>query len=383
MKEKARPNERGIALVTVLLGSTLLMLLLLTMLQMTEMSGRMVARQLTSSGQALNAATAGLNEALSWFVHQSQQPVTAFAPKRDLTADPPVNETEDPSAGLVRSFEVSSPGRVWGRYSLRTASVVDVSRRRGKAQDGTVWRLESEGLIYVRNDAAKGPEEKPNVILSRVTMRSEIERLGLQLPANAAINALRADAVNITKSGRVQGGPSGIGVAYPAGTGTITDKGTVTGNPAESTTAGAFQLADVFGISEQELMTMADVVVEDEKQLPDPLPTMSLIVVKGNATFNPQKKLNGSGILIVLGNLTLNPQSDAFFNGVIWVRGQFHMSPPAVVNGAVVALGNVALSAGNEIGEVNYDAAILQQVRLQKGNYLFSRTPWIVGRSGE
>ncbi|MFZ2491191.1 MAG: hypothetical protein WA208_06885 [Thermoanaerobaculia bacterium] len=382
MKRRSRRNERGIALVTVLLGSTLLMLLLLTMLQMAEMSGRMVARQLTSSGQSLNAASAGLNEALSWFVHQNQQPVTVFAPKRDLTANPPVNETEDPSAGLVRSFEVSTPGRVWGRYSLRTASVVDVSRRRGKAQDGTVWWLESEGIIYVRNDAAKEPGEAPNVILSRATMRSEIERLGLQLPANAAINALRADAVNVTKSGRVQGGASGIGIAYPADTGAITDKGTVTGNPPQNTTSGAFQLVDVFGVTEQELLTMADIVVDDEKQLPDPLPTMSLIVVKGNATFNPQKKLNGSGILIVLGNLTLNPQSDAFFNGVIWVGGQFHMSPPAVVNGAVVALGNVTLSAGNEIGEVNYDAAILQQVRLQKGNYLFSRTPWIVGRNG-
>ena len=127
---------------------------------------------------------------------------------------------------------------------------------------------------------------------------------------------------------------------------------------------------------------MADIVVEDEKDLPDPLQTMSLIVIKGNATFNPQKKLSGSGILIVLGNLTLNPQSDAFFNGVIWVGGKFHMSPPAVVNGAVVALGKITLAAGNEIGEVNYDAAILQQVRLQKGNYLFSRTPWIVGRNG-
>jgi formylmethanofuran dehydrogenase subunit C len=124
---------------------------------------------------------------------------------------------------------------------------------------------------------------------------------------------------------------------------------------------------------------MADVVVDDEKQLPDPLPSMALIVIKGNATFNTQKKLNGSGILVVLGNLILNPNSDTFFSGVIWVGGQFNMSPPASISGSVVALGNATLSGGNDLSEINYDAAILDQVRLQMGNYLFSRSPWIVG----
>jgi hypothetical protein len=109
---------------------------------------------------------------------------------------------------------------------------------------------------------------------------------------------------------------------------------------------------------------------------------MSLIVVKGNATFNPQKKLNGSGILVVLGNLILNPQSDSFFNGVIWVGGNFVASPPANINGSVVAMKNVTLSAANDICEIDYDAAILDQVRLQKGNYLFARSPWILGRNG-
>jgi hypothetical protein len=382
MRRRFRGNERGTALVVVMFGATLVLLLLLVMLQMTQMSGRTVARQLTSSGQALNAASAGLTESLSWFVHQKQQPVLAFAPKRDLAATPPVNETDDPTTGLVRSFEISSPGRVWGRYSLSRTAVVDVSQRRGKPQGGTVWRLESEGLVYVRNDENKQPDQAPNTILARSTMRGEIQRLGLQLPAPAAINAVRADNVNVSKSGRVQGGASGIGVAYPAATGVITNKGAVTGNPAQNTTSGSFQLKDVFGVTQPELLAMADIVVDDESQLPAPLPAMALIVIKGNANFNPQKKLNGSGILVVLGNLVLNPQSDAYFNGVIWVAGNFVVSPPAIINGSVVAQSNVNLSGGNEVSEVNYDVSILQQVRLQKGNYLFSRTPWIVGRNG-
>lgn len=381
-----RKSERGVALVIVMLGATIVLLLLLTMLTMTTMSGHVLARQLTYSGQALNAASAGLNEGLSWFVHQKQQPVTTFAPQLDPGGVcphtpkhvPPVNETDDPATGLVRTYEVSPTGRVWARYTLSKTNVKDVSRRRGKAQDGTVWRLDSEGVVFVRNDAAKPPEQSPNFILARSRMRTEIERLGLSLPANAALNAIRADNVHIVK-GRVQGGSSGIGVAYPPKTNSIKNSGTVSGNPPQSTTNASFQLKDVFGVTQQELIAMADIVADSEKDLPDPLPAMALIVIKGNATFNPQQKLNGSGVLVVLGDLNLNPQSDPFFNGVIWVGKNLNISPPASINGSIIAMGNATLSGGNEISEIDYDGAILDQIRLQMGNYLASRSPWIVG----
>ena len=386
LSRRRRSGERGVALITVLFGATMVLLLLLTMLSMTSLSGRIVAKQLTFNGQAINAAQAGINESLSWFVHQKQQPVVLFSPQLDpggvcthVPAHiPPVNETDDPTTGIVRSYPVASAG-VWGRYTVDKTKVLDVSKRRGKPQDGTIWRIESEGTIYVRNNPAKLPSQPPNVIIAHATMRAEIQRLGLQLPANAALNSVRADNVNVTKAGRVQGGSSGIGVAYPPGTGVITNKGTVTGNPAQNTTTNSFQIPAVFGVTQQELIAMADLVVDDEKQLPDPLPSMALIVVKGNATFNPQKKLNGSGILVVLGNLILNPNSDTFFSGVIWVGGQFNMSPPASISGSVVALGNATLSAGSDVSDISYDAAILDQLRLQMGNYLFSRSPWLVG----
>ena len=370
-----KQRERGAALIVVIFGITLLLLLLLVALDITRDSGRLLVRQLSSQGQAYNAAYAGLTESLSWFVHQPQQPVTAFDPKRNAT----VNESDDPATGIVRSYEISAPGRVWGRYEVRRTAVSDVSLRRGKTQPGTLWRLDAIGYVYVRNNPALGPGAGPNLVLSRKTMRTEIQRLGLQLPANAAINALSGTAVNVTRAGRVQGGASGIGIAYPPSTGTPTVAGTVTGNPAQATTGGGFTVDTVFGLSQQELVAVADVVVDDETQLPDPLPNMALIVIKGNATFTPQRKLNGSGILVVLGNLNLNPQSDAFFNGVIWVGGNCNISPPSNISGSIVANGNLVLSAGSEVSEVDYDAAILDQVRLQLGNYAFSRAPWVVG----
>lgn len=385
-----RPNstERGAALVVVLFASTLILLLLMTALMYTRLSGRLVARQLASQGQATNAASAGLTEALAWFVHQPQQPVTAFDPKVDsggiCTHTPPhlplVNESEDPATGIVRTYEIMAPGRVFGRYEVRRANVLDVSRRRGKTQPGTIWQIESTGIIYVRNDPAQPPGAAGNTVLARRTMRTEIQRLGLQLPANAAISATRGNNINVIAPSRVQGGSSGIGAAYPASTGTAGGTGSITGSPAQSTTSASFALQAVFGVTQQELTAMADLVVDDERALPNPLPDMSLIVIRGNATFNATRKLTGSGILVVLGHLTLNQGADAFFNGVIWCGGNVVVTPPSSINGAIVANGPVQIAGGNEVAEISYDAAIIEQIRLQMGNYLFSRSPWVVTR---
>lgn len=383
---KRRTSERGAALVIVIFAATLILLLLMTALTITWTANRTVARQLASQGQAMSTASAGLTEGLSWFVRQRQQPVTIFNPVVDPGGvcphipphDPPALDSEDPAAGIVRSFEIASKGRLWGRYEVRRGAVKDVSLRRGKTQPGTIWQLESEGIVYVRNDAAKPPGADPNWILARRTMRVDIQRLGLQLPANAALSAVRGSNINVIRPSRIQGGTAGIGAAYPASTGTPGGTGTISGNPAQSITNAPFGIAQIFGVTTNELIAMADVVADDESQLPNPLPDMKLVVVRGNATFNGQRPLQGSGILVVLGNLILNPQSNAFYSGVIWVGGTFVATPPGIVNGSVVANGNVQIAGGSDVAEINYDSAILDQVRLQMGNYLFSRSPWTV-----
>jgi Tfp pilus assembly protein PilX len=383
---KRKKSERGAALVMAIFAATLMLLLLMTMLVITQTSGLALKRQLSSEGQALNAASAGLTEGLSWFVRQQQQPVTNFNPVVDgavCNHNPPHNplafDSEDAALGIVRAFEVNSVGRVWGRYEVRRSAVIDVSTRRGKPQAGTIWQLESQGMIYVRNNAAVAPDVAPNLVLARRTMRVDIQRLGLNPPANAAISATRANSVNVTQPSRVQGGAAGIGVAYPPDTGQTLGNGEISGNPAENTTTNSFAIDQVFGVTQNELLAMADIVVDDDSQLPNPLPDMSLIVVRGNATFHGQRPLQGSGILVVLGNLIANPQSNAFFSGVIWVQGNLQISPPGVINGTVIANGNAHLLGGADVAEVVYDAAILAQIRQQMGNYLFSRSPWLTG----
>lgn len=385
---KRRASERGAALVIVVFACTLILLLLMIALTITRTSGKTVARQLASQGQAMSSASAGLTEALSWFIRQKQQPVTAFDPVVDPGGVcphvpphvPPAYDSEAPATGIVRSFEITATGRVWGMYAVKRSAVLDVSTRRGKAAAGTVWQIESEGTVYVRNDSSKAPDVTPNFVLAKRTVRADIQRLGLQLPANAAISSTSGKNINIAKPSRVQGGAAGIGTAYPPSTGTPKGNGTISGNPAQTTTNGAFTIDQVFGVTLNELTSMADIVVDDESQLPNPLPDMKLIVVRGNATFNGKRPFQGSGILVVLGNLILNPQSNAFYSGVVWVGGTFEASPPGILSGSVIAYGGQAhLSGGSDVFEANYDPAILDQLRQQLGNYLFSRAPYVVG----
>ncbi len=389
-RRRVRDSERGAALILVIFAATLILLLLLTIHAVTATAGRGIVRQLQSQGQATNAAGSGLNEALSWFVHQKQQPVIAFDPKSDTGGvcthipkhSPLVFESEDPPVGIVRSYEIAAQGRIWGRYEVRRTAVTDVSRKRGKLVDGAQWKLESNGLVYVRNDASKGPGVGTNFVLARRTMSVDIQRLAIQLPANAALSATQGSKIQVTKPSKLQGGASGMGAAYPPSTGSPGGGGTISGNPASSTTTLPFSVEGVFGVTQTELLSMADLVVDDESDLPERLPDMALIVVRGNATFNPKRKLTGSGILVVFGNLILNPQSDTYYSGLIWVQGNFSMAPPGIINGAVITNGNGHVTGGSDVAEINYDGAMLNQIRLQLGNYLFSRSPYVVEKQG-
>jgi hypothetical protein len=389
-RNRIRKGERGAALVLVIFASTLVLLLLLTVHAVTATAGRRIVRQLQSQGQATNAASSGLNEGLSWFIHQSQQPVVTFDPKADVGGvcthtpkhSPLVFESEEPAIGIVRSYEIAGQGRVWGRYEVRRTAVTDVSKKRGKTADGAEWKIESNGIVYVRNDPSKGPGVGSNYVLAKRTMSVDIQRLALQLPANAAVSGIEGAKIQVAKPSKLQGGSGGIGAAYPPSTGTPKGNGSITGNPASSTTNLPFTLEGIFGVTQTELLSMADIVVDDESDLPNPLPDMALIVVRGNATFNPTKKLSGSGILVVLGNLILNPNSDTYYSGLIWVQGDFHLSPPGIINGAVISNGNVHINGGSDVAEVNYDQAMLNQIRLQLGNYLFCRSPFVVEKLG-
>ena len=152
-------KERGQALLATIVGLSLVLLVLLATLTFTQFSGKLVARQLTFQGQALNAAEAGLTEGLSWFQGRAVQPVPTFNPSLAT------NETENAAIGIVRTYQVSGPPKLKGRYEVTIGTAgtgvgtVDITARRGNPSGaGTIWQLESTGSAFA--DRADVPRSK-------------------------------------------------------------------------------------------------------------------------------------------------------------------------------------------------------------------------------
>ena len=99
---QARVSEAGAAAMMSIAIMAILFMLIVSGLLGIQLSKATIGRQLTYHGQAINAAQAGLVESLSWFRRQPSQPVSTFVPVLDSSQSPPVNDTDDPSVGLVR-----------------------------------------------------------------------------------------------------------------------------------------------------------------------------------------------------------------------------------------------------------------------------------------
>jgi hypothetical protein len=428
-------NQRGTATILGIAAMAMVLLIIITGLILVNLSGKLIAKQLLYKGQAYNAAEAGLTNALTWFRVQSAQPVAddptddtdcfGFKPREDLSATPPVNETDDPSIGIVRDFSVSPLGSVRGRYlvmkedincdgtissSEEGKGVVDRSEERGKDNPGRVWQVESVGVIYVDSDNgaagnAKGdmdwdpavddkngngrPDAGEGEVLVTQTLRSDIQRLTTVLPGGAAIVA--EGQTTISDKSRVRG-ISGIGVIYgPTATAPVPTGGAELSGTSPSSQADPFagSIQEVFGVTEQELTNMADQKGTLDK-IPNPLSAMQLIVINGNngpVVFDSQRPLIGSGILIVLdGDLTITANSNANFNGFIYVRGTYSQNSPSLVSGTVMVVkksdgtgGTASITgAGGDFSEIDYDPAIIQLGQNQLGQYRFSRAPYLV-----
>jgi hypothetical protein len=390
-------RERGVASLLAVVGLSLILLGTIMTLSMIEGSSKTIAGQLRYQGQALNAANAGSVDALAWFLKQSTQPVTAFTPQRDLAATPPLNDTESPAIGIVRTYPLTFQGNVWGRYEVRAPTVLDVTAQRGKSGAGTIWQFDSTGLVFVdRNgnqqmDWTDGNGDglfewgEPGEVVALKTVRSEAQRLSLVLPGgNAALQSSNCATVNLTSGAsknRVLGSTAGTAIACKTGTGAPATAGAaVTGNPPIQSTVSPYNdsIQSVFGVGLAELLSLANVKAPDVAGLPNPLPGMALVVVQGNAVFTPAHPLNGSGILVVLGDLTIQANSSSSFNGVIYVTGAYSQSGPSLILGAVVGQGPMTLIGGADITEADWDGTMVQLVRNALGGYRFARVQYLV-----
>lgn len=411
-----RQAERGVILVWAAFTLLFIAGVIVAGIQRERALTDLTRQEHAVNGQARAVAVAGVVDAYAWFRRQAVQPVQNFAPQLDLLATPPVNETDDPAIGLMREYEISPS--LWGRYEVRMSKAAepftdangngaydagesftdqdgngqwdparetrDVSTERGLPGAGGVWLIESHGAVYRRQDPGVALGTEPNHRLATFTVASEIRRLTITPPAGAALCAANASDVTIGNRGRVSG-VAGAAVAYASGTGSPTfgSGSEVTGAPAATSQPGYDGSIDsVFGVTLTALKSMADVSTTDATTIGAPIGDFTLNVIEGNATFDEDHPLRGTGIVVVTGDCTIDSSSNSFFSGLLWVGGELTMRAPSYLRGVVISQGDVDLrGVGGDYAELNYDDGIINELLFLMGQYRHTKAVYVPGDS--
>jgi hypothetical protein len=406
-RPRFRRGERGVLLIWV--GVTLMVIAGLVVSTM----GRQQALEDSASfesaapAHARDVAEAGIVDALAWFRRQSDQPVAAFAPKRDLGANPPVNETDDPALGIVRSYEVAP--NLWARYEVAIGQVrepfsddngngwfdqgenwtdangngrrdgdtgvLDITAQRSASGTGIVWRLESRGAIFHKVDNQPLGQGR-NLRIAEARLATEIRRMAIRTPASAALCAARADRVTIGPRARIGGDP-GAAIAYASSTGfaAILSGAQLTGSPGLVATPDMdVSLQGVFDTDLGGLRAAADLATDDPSSVPAPLPTQSLVVIEGDITFTDARPLRGTAIVVVTGNCTIANGSNSFFGGILWVGGNLVVRAPALISGTILVNGTADIRGlSGDFVEVHQDDDVVRGLFQTLGQYRFTK----------
>lgn len=409
-------GEKGTALMMALYAMFIVSILIGVGFTLLYNSMSIMKRQLHYRGQAENIAKAGLVEAHSWLRRQTSQPVktsNASDPSSDDygfdpiidSSDPAniINDSDDPSIGIVRTLQIGQTNMNFGRYEVRRYSsrtpyasesaytwrdknaesyCKDISAERGHAANsGTVWRLECVGYVYVQFDSNKEFYEPPNKMLHNVVLATEFQRLGLNL-CPGAIHLDEDTGLHVSNKAKVDGINDPGTVWHGDDIGDTTGPGDVTGTPDEQLSGDSLSPTAIFGLTKNELKSAADYYVNSADDLPDIRFNMTIIYIEGNAQFTSTKPLKGSGILFVDGNLTFTNNCGTYWSGVVYCTGNISMGDTTVIMGTVVGVGeNVNIhstSGGNmaDIAEITYDGDILDSIKQNIGQYRMTRSPY-------
>ncbi len=362
-----------------------------------------------AGGQAQSIAEAGLVDAYAWMRRQPTQPVAAFTPQLDLSAAPEINETEDPSRGLVRTFEIAPS--LWARYEVlrgtppesytdangngvfdageeyndtngdgkRTPGqgTRDVSSERGLPGTGTVWLLESVARVFRRPNASLPLGVGPNRQIGGAKMATEVRRLNIVPPAAAALCSRRGDRVSIGSRGRIRAKTTAIAHAESTGS-PNTSGGEVPGAKA-SVPGYKDYVEDVFGVDWTTLRSMADISTSDPVEgVPAKLADFALVVISGDVVFDEARPLRGTALVIVQGNVTIASGSNSFFNGVLYVDGNLTARAPAYLRGVVICTGTSDVrGSGGDYCEIEHDPDTIGMLQVKMGQYRYTKSRYI------
>jgi len=351
--------------------------------------------QTKAVAQAENVARAGLTEALAWFRNQPSQPVrssinTVLYPYPDAAFNPlAVNgDTINQSIGIVREYQLVDGTWLWGHYEVRRQqnpgsnpidpnAVHDITDRRiqgHQAGEGLYWYIQSDGYVYRLKNPGVAYNQAPNQVVGTSHVSTEIRRLGLTLPANCAVIVNSRNNVTLQTNGRIVGGTAGVGLGYylgNSGSGLAQATGTppLLDIPGVGVTTMTITSQIVFGDSPSSIKEMADITVSTVGALSASYPTMAVVYVDGNATFDGTHQLIGGGVLFVNGNLTISSGANTLFNGVIYVVGNATITGSQLISGCLVVQGSLTMNGIADVSEVDFDSGILNAVRQQVGQY--------------
>ena len=338
-----------------------------------------------TEAQALDVARAGIIDTFAWFRRQPSQPVAAFSPSRDLTADPPVNETDDPSIGLVRDFEITPGYR--GRYEVRTyvdldsdglieagEGVADLTEMRSLPGTGTVWMIESHGFVYRQLDDSVAWDAEPNYRVAGAIASSEIRQLAVVPPGDAALCCSTGAGATVASKGRLIASGS-TAIVYAESTGTPSTTGS---DITASQTAAALPDYDdgwnaVFGSTPGELREMATLRLDAGDTIPSPLPDLAFVYAEGNITITSAAPLQGTGLLVIDGDLTLESGNNSYFTGIIYVTGNYVQRAPSLIRGTVIVRGTADIRGSGDIAELVFEDDITDLINGEIGPYRLSR----------
>lgn len=335
-----------------------------------------------ANGQAVEFARSGLIEAIGWFRKQTSQPVTSFQPLLDEAANPQILDTIDPDVGIVREFAIN--GSLWGRYEVWKSwdsdpvvarklfrdqvQVTDISAERGNLSPGSVWRLRSIGYVFRRQSTAVAFNVAPNHVIAKEMVETEVRRLALQPPGQAALCTRTGSTCSIGTRGRVYGGTTAAGIFYQSATGSPSVTGTVTGGTSSVATYDDSMIA-VFGVSLNDLKGLADSILANSSEFPSPIPRDSVVVAETNLTFDAAHPLSGTGVVVVQGNVTIAQASNSSFSGLLYINGNLTLREPSELQGAVVVTGSVTVLGSSDYATITYDDGIVNQLRQTLGTY--------------
>ena len=375
--------------------------------QMIQNSASNSKFQLNVTVQADNVARAGLTDAINWFRNQVTQPVrstanpalypypdAAFAPIAS-SGDTIDTNCTSPSwsgcTGLVKEYPIGENSSLTAHYEVlrqndpssnpvNSDAVHDITGERISghvAGEGLAWYVECIGTVYEQLDPSRAYNVAPNRIVGTSKVATEIRRVALTLPANAAVIINNRHLATIQTNGRIAGGTGNIGLGYFTGssgpnisgsgaqcTGTYPTANITT----SSTTAVNFQ--QIFGLNPQDMKLMADIDVNGTSAMPANYPAMAIVYFEQSATFPVSNPLQGGGILYVNGDLTLSSGSQPLFSGVIYVNGNVTITGDSLISGALIVTGSLTLNGtSGGVAQVQYDNTIINSVRQQVGIY--------------